>query len=485
MAELKSKVVRGFAWNTAEKVASALFLFYVSIKVVNRVEPDDYGMFAILLAFLAVFNTFVDSGFSQALIRKKDPTQNDFSSVFWFNIGVSVVIYVVLTGLSYPAASIFGMPELVRLAPVLYLVVPLWALCIIQNTVLTRNFDFRRISAVNFAAIAGSGAVAVVLAVNGYGVWALVWQRVVQMGIKAVLLWFLGRWQPSARFSGSSIREMRGYSSRIFATDLINNIYSNIPQFVIGRVHKGTLGYYDNARKLRDLPVTSTMNAMQAVTFPALANIRDDDRKFAESVSKVVSSIVFIMFPMMAGLIVVASDFFELFLVPEWQGSVPFFRILALTGMMSPVTIVSYNIMKTRSDGRAVMKAEIIKKIFATGILASTIPFGAIPIAWGMVGIAFTDMAVSFSMGRRYCDYGPGKLVRDVLPILGLTAVMAATVWGLGFLVAAWPLWLALAVKIIAGAAVYFAGAALLRPDGFKEFVEVLRKISGKIKYRT
>ncbi len=482
-AELKSKVVRGFAWNAAEKIASALIAFYVSIKILNRVSPDDYAIYAILVAFVAVFNTFVDSGFSQALIRKKEPTQGDFASAFWFNIAISAVIYGLLVGLSYPAASLFGMPELVKLAPVYYIVVPLWALSIIQNTVLARRFDFRRISAITFISIVVAGAVAVVLAVKGYGVWALVWQRIVQLGLKAVLLWLFGRWKPSARFSGASIREMGGYSSRILATDLINNIYSKIPQFAIGgRVDDTTLGYYDNASKLRDLPVTSTMNAMQAVTFPALANLKEDDCKFAAGVGKVVSSIVFIMFPMMAGLILVVADFFKLFLDPEWQGSVPFFQILALTGMMTPVAVISNNIMKARSDGRAVVKAEIVKKIFATAILAGTIPFGAIPIAWGMVGIAFADMAVSFSIGKRYCDYGAGRLLRDVFPVLGLTAVMAAAVWGLGALIAAWPLWLVLAVKILAGAVVYFAGAALLRLEGFREFMEVLKKITGKIK---
>ncbi len=480
-AELKSKVVRGFAWNSAEKIASALVTFYVAIKVVNRVSPGEYGVFAILVAFVAVFNTFVDSGFSQALIREKEPTQGDFSSAFWFNIAVSVVIYGLLVGLSYPAAALFEMPELINLAPVMYLVVPLGALCIIQNAVLTRSFDFRRISSITFASVVGAGVVAVVLAVKGCGVWALVGQRVTQIGLKAVLLWFFGRWKPSARFSGASIRSMSRFSSRILATDLINNLYGKIPQFAIGgRVDEATLGYYDNASKLRDLPVSSTLSAMQAVTFPALAKLRDDDRKFADGVGKVVSSIVFIMFPMMAGLIVVAADFFGLFLNADWQGSVPFFQILALTGMMTPVTIVSYNIMKTRSDGGALVKAEIIKKVFATAIFAATIPFGAIPIAWGMVGIAFTDMVVSFSTGRRYCDYGVGRLARDVFPVLALTAVMAGAVWGLGFLMGAWPLWLALAVKIAAGVVIYLGGAALLRLDGFREFTEVLRKLFRK-----
>ena len=475
--ELKSKVVRGFAWNAAEKVASALFQIWVGIKVANRLFPEDYGTMAIMVAFLAVFTTFVDSGFSQALIRKKDPEKSDFSSAFYFNIAVSVLVYGLLVGISYPAARIFDTPAILKFAPVLYLCVPLTGLGIIQQTVLTRGFDFRRLSTVNFVSAVGAGTAAVVLAMMGFGIWALIGQRLVLVFLRALLLWFFGRWRPSGGFSMKPIREMYRYSSRILATDLINNLYNQIPAFVMGRVHKGTLGNYDMAKKLKDVPVTATMNAMQAVTFPALANLQDDDRKFAAGVGKVVSSIVFIMFPMMAGLITVAGDFFQLFLKPEWQGAVPFFRILALTGLMTPITVISYNIMKSRSDGKAVVRTEIIKKIFATAILAATVPFGAIAIAWGMVGISFTDMVVSFAVGKRYCDYGAGRLARDVLPVLGLTAVMAAAVWGLGVLIAAWPLWGVLTVKIAAGVTVYFAGAALLRLDGFREFSEVIRKI--------
>lgn len=482
MAELKTKVVRGFAWNVAEKLASALFQIYVSIKVANRLFPEDYGVMAIMVAFLAVFNIFVDSGFSQALIRKTNPSEGDFSSAFYFNIAVSLVVYGFLVGISWPVARIFDTPAIIRLAPVLYLAVPLGALSIIQQTVFTRNFDFRRLSVINFVSIVGAGVTAILLAVGGYGIWALIGQRVTQMGIRAVLMWIFGRWKPSARFSWRPIREMYSYSSRILGTDLINIIYANVPQFVIGHIHKGTLGNYDMARKLKDLPVTSTLNSMQAVTFPALSNLKDDDAKFVLSVGKVVSSIVFIMFPMMAGLIVVAPDFFALFLKPQWQGAVPFFRILCLTGFLVPVTVISYNIMKSRSDGKAVVRAEMVKKALATVVLAATIPFGAIPIAWGQVAIALTDMLVSFTVGRRYSGYGMGRLLRDVMPALLVTLAMAGAVYGVGFLVGGLALWLRLTVKVVIGVAVYLGLSALFRLDAFGEFTEVLRKVTGKIK---
>jgi O-antigen/teichoic acid export membrane protein len=392
-------------------------------------------------------------------------------------MAMSAVIYALLVGLAYPTAAILDMPALTELAPSFFLIVPLGALGIIQQTVLTREFDFRRMSVITFASTVGSGAVAVGLAFAGFGVWALVGQRVAQALIRTLLFWIFGRWRPQLIFSAASICAMFAYSSRLLGTDLLGNIFNNVPQFIIGGIHKGTLGVYDTARKVRDLPLTATMNSMQAVTFPALATLADDPAGFRKGVGKVVGSMAFGMFPMMAGLIMVAGELFGLFLKAEWAGAIPFFRILCLAGFAKPLAVISSNILRTRSDGNAVLRAEIIKKAAATVILAATIPFGAMPIAWGVVGMAFTDAAVSFVIARRHVDYGFGALARDTLPTLGLTLAMAAAVWGVGVLAGGLPLWAILAIKILTGAGIYLGGAALLRLDAFGEFTALVRRV--------
>jgi O-antigen/teichoic acid export membrane protein len=491
MAELKKKVVSGFAWNAAEKVASALFQAWVVVNIVNRVAPEEYALKAILAAFVAVFNVFVDSGFSQALIRNKNATRGDYSSAFWFNLAISALIYGVLVVLSWPVALFFDMPDLVRFAPVFFLIIPLGALGIIQQTVMTRDFDFRRLSSIFFASTVGSGLVGVTLAFAGFGFWAIVGQRVAQTAIRSALLWMVGRWRPVARFSGGSIRSMFGFSSRLMMTDLLNNLFTNIPNLIIGRAHnRDTLAFYDQARSMRDLPVNSSMTAMQSVTFPALASLRDNDEKFARSVGRVVGSIVFLMFPVMAGLIVVAGEVFGVFLKSDWWASVPFFRILCVAGFFTPVAVVSSNILRSRSDGRAVLRAEIVKKIVAVAVLAATIPLGVVAIAWGVVGIAFSDAVVSFVVARRQSAYGFRALGRDVLPVLGLTAVMAFVAWGVGVvltppvasLAPKLGLGIVLAAKIVVGAGVYIGGAALLRLEAFGEFLEMFKKVVGKAK---
>jgi O-antigen/teichoic acid export membrane protein len=287
---------------------------------------------------------------------------------------------------------------------------------------------------------------------------------------------------------------MFGFSSRLLATDLLNNLYGYVPNFVIGRTaNPSVLGWFDQARSLRDRALVDTTAAMQSVTFPALASLRDNDDKFSRAVGRVVGAIVFLLFPMMAGLIVVADEMFGLFLKAAWAPSIPFFRILCLAGFATPLAVLSSNILRTRSDGRAVLRAEIIKKIIATAIFAATIPFGVTAIAWGVVGIAFGDAAVGFVLARRQTAYGFRALGRDVLPALGLTVFMAATVWTAGLLLT--PLLssfpptaglspkmafaLILAAKIALGAAVYLGGATLLRLEAHREFLDLVRKFTG------
>jgi O-antigen/teichoic acid export membrane protein len=327
------------------------------------------------------------------------------------------------------------------------------------------------------------------LAVEGFGFWAIVGQRVTQTAIRSALLWMFGRWRPLAEFSGAAIRTMFGFSSRLMATDLLNNLFTNIPNLILGRTYsRDTLGFYDQARSLRDVPVNSSMTAMQSVTFPALAQVRDDDDKFARSVGRVVGAVVFLMFPIMAGLIVVADEMFGVFLKSEWWPSVPFFRILCLAGFFTPVAVISSNILRTRSDGRAVLRAEIVKKTIAVGVLAATVPLGVVAIAWGVVGIALSDAVVSFVVARRESEYGFRALARDVLPVAGLTAVMAGVVFGVGVVlspaVGALPpkagFALLLGAKILVGAGVYTGGAAALRLAAFGEFVDVVKKVVGK-----
>ncbi|MBQ5874543.1 MAG: lipopolysaccharide biosynthesis protein, partial [Alistipes sp.] len=318
--QLTNNVTSGVAWSVAEKIGSALLQAVVSIVVANAIMPMDMGIMAVLTVFTTLAQVVVDSGFSQTLIRKAAPTAEEYRAVFRFNILSSLILYALLSIASPAIARYYGWPLLATVAPVLFLLLPLNALCVIQNTIMVREFRFAQLSTITFASSLISGIIAITMALTGFGIWSLVGQRVSMMAAKAAMLWWKSNWRPRSAQRASSLREMAPYSLRLMTTDIINSLYNNIAQLFIGNIYSGSvLGYFNQAQKLKDMPVNSTMQSVQSVTFPALSKIGDNDVKFSEGYRRVVMLTAFVMFPIMAGLIATAEDIYTLLLKPRWH----------------------------------------------------------------------------------------------------------------------------------------------------------------------
>jgi O-antigen/teichoic acid export membrane protein len=247
--QLRDKVTTGVAWSVAEKLGSMLMQMVVSIVVARLLMPEDFGVMAILTFFTALLVVVVDSGFSQTLIRKTEPTQSDYKSVFVFNISVSLLLYGIMVALSPVAASYYNLPIISRIAPVLFLLLPVNALCVIQNTILARQFRFATISRINFTSSAVAGVMAIAMAWCGCGVWSLVGQRLAQIASKAVLLWWHGSWRCEGEVSRKALVAMAPLSLSLMGTDIISYLYNNISQLFIGKIYSTTtLGYYNQAQ---------------------------------------------------------------------------------------------------------------------------------------------------------------------------------------------------------------------------------------------
>lgn len=475
--QLRERVASGVAWSIGEKVGSALMQMVVSIIVVNALMPIDVGMMAILTVFTAFAQVVVDSGFSQTLIRKAAPTEGDFRSVFLFNIITALSLYALFTACSPLLARYYGWPVLAELAPVLFLIIPLNAVCVIQNTIMVREFQFARLSTIIFVAALVSGIVAVTMALCGCGVWSLVGQRVSQMAVKAILLWLTSSWRPKANSHDSSFKEMIPYSMRLMVTDLITSIYNNISRLFIGQMYSGNaLGFFDQAQKLKDMPVNSTMQSIQSVTFPALAKINNNEEKFIDSYRRVVMLTAYIIFPIMVGLISTADDIYELLLKPQWHPAVPYFKTLCLMGLFYPIAAVSYNILKVRSNGAIILWLEIIKKAIMTLILIITIPQSVMAIAWGLVVASACEMILNYVATRRYVALSLWSFSRTILAVAIVTAAMyGAIIWEAN-LIAEWSVGLRLLAKILSGVVIYISLSAALRMEAFKEALTIVRQ---------
>ena len=480
-SKLEHKVAKGVAWSFSEKLLSMVVQMVVSIVVARQLAPADFGVMAIMTFFTSVALAIVDSGFSQTLIRKSNPTDEEYHSVLIFNIVVSVVLYAALTAAAYPIARVYDSPAIWTIAPVLFLVLPINSLCVVQTVMYTREFRFALLSKIVFFASLISGAVAVVMAVVGCGIWSLVAQRLLMMGIKAATFWYIRRWHTSARFSFAAIRAMAPFSLRLLATDLIASVYNNVAQLFIGKMHTtSTLGFYAQAQKLKELPITSTVQAVQGVTYPALSNIANEETKFDDGYLRIMRLLSFAVFPIMLGFVAIAPDMFMLLLGEKWMPTVPYFEILALSGLFYPLAIVSYNVLKVKSDGKAIVRLEVTKRVIMTAVLCYTIPQSVEAIAWGMTAMSAVEFLLNTAFAMRYMSRKWISLIKSIAPSFIAAAAMFGTLFLIAPHIATLNIALRLGVMIITGGAFYIALASLLRLRALREAIELVRGMLAK-----
>lgn len=478
---LKERVAAGTGWTLGEKIATALFQLVVRILVLRLLLPEDLKVVALLLAFASVALVVADSGFSQMLVRKAAPDRADYLGVFRYNVVASLLLYLLLTATAPAVARYYDMPELATLAPLFFLMIPLHALCVLQQTIFVRRFRFALLSKITFAAQVVSGTAAVAAAYAGWGVLALVWQQVLMTGTRAVLLWRFATWRPRPTAgSAAALRAMAPYSLGLLLSDLVAALYAKLPHLFIGKLYPdATLGYYDQATKLKELPVQSAMQSVQQVTFPALAKIADDRPKFAESYRQLRLVVAYGIYPVMAGMAAVAHDLFAVLLGEQWMPTVPLFEVLCLAGLFTPSAMIAYNVLKVKNTGGTIARLEILKKGFMTLALVFAIPRSIEAVVWAMVASAAFDRLVNGLTALRSAGLSPWRLERSLLPIALLTGAMYAAVRCV-------PLWIAepslgrLAAEIATGAAVYLGGSLLFRLEAFREVVALLRKTIGR-----
>ena len=474
--ELKDKVARGVAWSMAEKIGTMLLQMAVSLIILRLLTRDILGVMAIPTAVVAVALVLVDSGFSQALIRKAAPSADDYKSVFAFNIGVSLVMYALFTALAFPASRFYDMPQIAQIAPVFFLQLPIGALCAIQNTICVRQFRFALLSKVTFASSLAGGLAAIGLALAGFGIWCIVAQRVLQAAVRTLLLWWLSDWRPCGKCGLKPLREMAPFGCSLMVTDLISNFYNKIPQFFLGKLYSpAVLGSFDQAVKLKDMPAATGIQAVQNVTFPALAKIRDDAPRFAEGYRQVVMVVSYVMFPIMLGMSAVARDMFAVLLGEEWMPTVPYFEAVCLAGLFSPIALTAYNVLKARCKGPLIVRLEVVKKIIMTAIFAVTIPHSVMAVVWGLVAIAFCEMAVNFLATMRFTSLTFRRFVRTLLPV----ALVSGTMYLLVRLTAAaipGNDLVRLLAELATGVVSYLALSALFRLEAFREVTTIVRR---------
>lgn len=402
---LKNKTVKGVVWSSVERFSVQGVQFLVMLVIARLLDPKDFGLVGMLAIFLAVAQSLIDSGFSQALIRKQDRTEVDNSTVFYFNIVVSAVLYLILYAIAPWVSDFYNEPQLCSLMRVLCLIVIINSFAVVQRAIYTASINFKTQAKASFIAALASGLVGVWMAYNGYGVWTLVWQQLLNAGINTLLLWIYSNWYPRWVYSWESFRELFAFGSKLLASGLLDTLYTNIYLLVIGKIfNAASLGYYTQADRFTKLPSSNITGILQRVTYPVLCSIQDDDERLREDYRKLLRLSAFIIFPMMCLLAGVAYPLVELLIGEKWRFAATLIIPLSFTMMWWPIHAINLNLLQVKGRSDLFLRLEIIKKIIGVTVLVLSIPFGLLFMCYAGIATSIICLVIN--------TYYTGKLIQ-------------------------------------------------------------------------
>lgn len=478
MAEesLKNKTVKGMGWSALENVTRLGVTFVVSIVLARLLSPEEYGLIGILTIFIAIFNAIVDSGFTNALIRKQDATDTDYSTVFYTNLVLSVVLAAVLFFCAKPISVFFERPELVSLTQVMSSVVIINALSIVQRVRTTKAIDFKTQTKITFISSIGSGVIGIAMAYMGYGVWALVGQQISNQLLTTLFFWFYNKWMPKFVFSWASFKGMWAFGSKLLASGLIDTAWKEVYQVVIGKCYSpATLGLYTRAKQFADLCSSNLTSVVQRVSYPVLSSIQDDRARLKGAYQRVIKTTMLPTFVLMLGVAACAEPMIQVLIGEQWLGCVPMLQIICTYGMLYPLHALNLNMLQVQGRSDLFLKLEIIKKIIAIGPLL----LGIFVDIYLMLAGSLVTSLIAYYLNAYYSgpflNYSIKEQVKDILPSFGVAVAMAVPVYAMSFI----PLnpFILLPLQVVAGALIAISICEVTRLPEYLELKVIVNKI--------
>ena len=474
-ASLKHKTAGALLWNLIDRGGQQLLLFIVGILVANLLTVDDYALVGMLALFTAVATILLDSGFTTALIQRQHVTDVEYSSVFWFNLGISGVLYLVLLTVSPLVARFFGQPMLVPISFVIFLALPINALSLVQTAILNKEVRFKKLTKINLISMTVAGCSALLLAILGCGVWTLAWQPVILATVRAALLWRHTDWLPLRRFSREAIRSLFGYASSLLFASLINTCFLNVYSFIIGKLYPlHQLGYYTQGNKMCEMGVSMLYGSIQNATLPIFSSIQHERERLIRAYRKTIRFTAFVTFPLMSGLFAVAGPVIRLLLKEEWWPTIPFLQLLAVGGCFTILTAINNNFIKISGHTRGILQLEYYKIVFTVVVVLCTYRYGALTLVAGLVLTRLLVYIINTLYTWRLTGYTLWMQLCDIVPYLLLAAIMGTATLLLTRIIIS-DFWL-LITQIVIGAAVYLGLAWLTGSKILKEAISLLTK---------
>ena len=429
---LKRKTVKGVLWSSLDRFSTAGVNFVIGLIIARLLSPKEYGIIAMLAIFMAISQSIIDSGFSNALVRKLDRSEIDYSTSFYFNVVIGLLIYVLLFFSAPYIAQFYNTPELENITKVVGITLIFNSCTIVQQAILTIKIDFKTQMQISLISAILSGFIGIIMAIKNYGVWALVGQMLSVAFFRTVLLWLIVKWRPRTGFSRRSFKNLFSYGSKLLIAGIMETIYRNLYTIIIGKFFQSSiLGLYSRGEQIALYPSSNITGVIQRVTFPILSQIQNDKIQLQNAFQQIIKIICFIVFPVMMLLIVIAKPLVYIVLTEKWIDCVPIIQILSISFMWYPVHMLNLNVLQIAGRSDLFLKIEIIKKIIGIILLFITIPFGIIIMCWGRVWYCFIELFINMYYSNKIIGFTYFQQLKYQVPMFAYALIMGGiALWG-------------------------------------------------------
>lgn len=470
---INNSIIGGLLWKLLERFGTQGLQFIIQIILARLLFPSDYGILALIVIFITIANVFVQSGLSTSLIQKKVVDQVDYSSVLYVSLGIAGILYCILYFTAPLIGIFYNNDSLILVLRVLALTLFPGAFNSIQNAIVSRTMQFKRLFYSSVGAGIASGIVGIYLAYHGYGIWALVFQQLTNQICITLILWFTVKWRPTLQFSLERVKVLYSFGWKLLVSALLETSYNELRSLIIGKMYNpAVLGYYNRGQQFPQLIISNINGSIQSVMLPALAAQQDYTNRVKSMMRRSIVTSSFIVLPMMAGLAVVAEPLVLLLLTDKWLPSVPFLQIFCIIYALMPIHTANLQAINAMGRSDIFLMLEIIKKILGLSILVVALPFGVYVLALSGVVSSIISSFINAYPNKRLLNYGYGEQIKDILPSLLLSLVMGVIVYLLIYL-GLNPLTTML-LQIVVGIIVYMGLAFLFKLECFTYLIQTI-----------
>ncbi|HBK4767757.1 TPA: lipopolysaccharide biosynthesis protein [Serratia liquefaciens] len=473
---LKERAVSGMIWSIIERFLVQGVQFGISIVLARIISPSDFGLIGMVAVFIVLSDIIINSGFTQALIQKKDRTQTDYSTVFYFNLLISILLYAVIYFIAPFVADFYSAPPLVHIIRVLGISIIIKSLCLVQTTKLAIDLNFKLRTKINFLSVIISGSIALYLANHDYGAMALVYQTLINSICVTIFMAILLRWRPNFEFSFDSLSRLFGFGSKLLLASFVRTIVDNCYAILIGRFFSSKeVGYYTQGRNIPDLISVNLFNILQGVLFPILSSTQDDTERLIRIYKKSLDMTAFIVMPAMVGFTFLAEPFVHFFLTDKWLPAVVVIQWICLSRMIIPISALNCSLINAVGRSDTYLKVDLSKLPITVGALLITAPFGLTAVVVGNFIVSLICFFINAYYPGKWYGHGAWQQIKSMLPMMAATLIMSAALWFIRIDNGIYEIM----VKVAVGAIVYYLASMLLK---IESCYEVNKIILSKIK---